>query len=616
MRDTMLNLKNNRLQKILLIISFVFLILALKIIADTSPAPGYELSLYGAYPAAFWIIFIGGIFAAILVLLLEVFIDEKTKIWIPALCAILMWNFIFILMPLFRGYLFIGGASADIFSHIGFIQEIINTGHVFENNFYPVIHVFILSLSNTSGLSLNTISWFVPALFWAAYVFFMFLLARIISKNKQQAFLITAFSTVLIYSSYHFSMHPSIFSFIFLPLLLYLYHKRNIAVKKIEITLLIIILCFFLVFFHPVTTIIAIVMFVTFIVSTFLLKRFKLFLRNSPVNVKVHNATNIVLILTISFFAWYTSHMGGLTAIKVIYQGMFSGSDASIASNYLSTLGAANLTMLQIARLFLLRYGAVIIYSLIAMLCLLLIAKKFLFLRKIKELEFSYSIQLIASFFASFAMMVGYAIVINPIRSSRYFLMMLTIFNGIVIYFIFEEKKKLKKKTIKKYCLPILLAFVLLFSCTVCIVNVYPSPTIWASNQQVTNMNFAGSVWISEKRDTTVQVAQCYGSNLWRMEHYMLGIKEGDERFSEKGSLDVATHFGYGENDTLLTVYDYSDTYLITTENSRQGVNAFPLNVQPIARQYTADDYRKLNSDTAVNKIYENGEHECWFVVD
>ena len=80
-------------------------------------------------------------------------------------------------------------------------------------------------------------------------------------------------------------------------------------------------------------------------------------------------------------------------------------------------------------------------------------------------------------------------------------------------------------------------------------------------------------------------------------------------------SLSTRTHFGYDNiNYTLSKVFNYTDTYMITTENGRQTVYSLPKNVQSKATQFNSDDFDKLISDIAVSKIYDNIELEVWSI--
>jgi len=106
-------LKNNRFAKILLVISFIFILLALIIIAGTPAADGYEVSIYGAYPGYFWIFLIVAIFSAILVILQEIFNNKKTNWWIIAFFAIF---FIYISIISADNTKIINLSAFDIFS--------------------------------------------------------------------------------------------------------------------------------------------------------------------------------------------------------------------------------------------------------------------------------------------------------------------------------------------------------------------------------------------------------------------------------------------------------------------------------------------------------------------
>jgi len=234
--------------------------------------------------------------------------------------------------------------------------------------------------------------------------------------------------------------------------------------------------------------------------------------------------------------------------------------------------------------------------------------------------------------------MIANFLVRNPIRSARYFLMMITVFNGLVIYSLSEKSKirknnkeskaflhfirrtpyfdkSLKRKVIKRRILYSIISILLFSSITICILNVHSSPITWQSNKQLTYMNFAGSTWITENRDIYIQTSGDAGYNLERMEHYIHGVEKGVIRV-KKEPLITPTHFGYNDNSSLSQVFNYTITYMITTENGRRAIDAFPNNVKHMATQFTSEDFNKLSSDINVSKLYDNRELEVWFVYD
>ena len=224
-------LKNYGFKKILLIITFVLIISMLLVIVVTPKASGYEISIYGAYPAYFWVFFIGSIFSAIFFLLYESFGKKKTKLWILGFFAILLVNFVFFILPFLRGYCVLGGAGSDVFSHIGWVKEMVQSGHVGYNNFYPILHIFILSLTNLLGASIAGTVQFAPSIFWILYSPFVFLIARSISKNNGQAIFITCFSFTLIFqnSTRQYIRH---FFLLFLLLCCYIYIIVETTLKE------------------------------------------------------------------------------------------------------------------------------------------------------------------------------------------------------------------------------------------------------------------------------------------------------------------------------------------------------------------------------------------------
>jgi hypothetical protein len=126
-------------------------------------------------------------------------------------------------------------------------------------------------------------------------------------------------------------------------------------------------------------------------------------------------------------------------------------------------------------------------------------------------------------------------------------------------------------------------------------------------------MSFTGSTWVVENRNISYYTSQDYGFNLHRTEQYVNGIAEGDKRMKNE-PLRTPSHFGYPDNTTLFAVFENRTTYLLTTENGKQGVDAFPQNVKEKVCQFTPDDFSLMNADTTANKLYVNKELECWLV--
>jgi hypothetical protein len=585
---------------VLSIISFSLLVIILTIIAIKPAAHGYENSIYTAFPWYFWLFFIGMNFSAFLLLIFTIFSTKKSNVWVFGFLILLIGNFILILLPFFRGYCFYGGATADTFSHIGYVKEIFNTGYVSSDNFYPIIHIFIYYFSDLTNIPVTTIVFFIPAFFSILYPLFVFLLVKSFTKDINKSLLIAALSFPLQFSFFNLDLHPVFFSFILTPLIIYLYHKKNNSQIKFPFSVIIIMLCFLIVFFHPLTTIAIIVIFTIFIVGNLFNKKIE------------YSNSSILFILTLIFIVWYTSFNSSMYSMKLIYENIRYGSSYSLATSSLSTLGTANLTMFQTIWIFFIKYSEIIIYAVLSFLFLMVIIRKFSFYVSKKNLEFIYGLQVVATFLFAAVMMISNFSVIELIRCLLFFIMMSTIASGLFIFYLIEKNNKqdLRKKKLLFITLIIGLLF---FNCTICTFNVYSSPYTYEINRQFTYQGYEGTAWFVKNRELNIQVYSDAGFNFERMEHYMNGVSDGNTRI-KKELQGTPTHFGYLQNETVFQTFNYTVTYLVTTQTGRLAVNAFPKNIQPRVRQWTQQDFVKLNQDPTVNKIYLNNEVECWLI--
>ena len=596
-------------------------------------ADGYELSFYNSFNNVFWVVFICIYLFGISFVLREIVGKNKTKYWIISFISILIANFIFMVLPILRGYYFIGSSDADIFTHIGWIKDVAASSHIPQNNFYPVFHIIVYYIANLLHKDYTIVMNIMPAIFWSLYPIFIYVLSRLISKNYLQSMLITLFSFPLIYSIFQITPLPSFLSLIFLPLLFYIYHKKEQMVKESKFTILILFISFFLLFFHPITSLITILIFSMFIILDIIL-------------FKKHGsqAITITIVMFFSWFCWYTTYGWGTNAIYSIYKNLVYGSDFTIVSHYSNSVSIGNPTLFQTIYLFIIRYGPLALYGLISIgLLLILFWRKIIQRKTISNLEVMYGCQIILTGIISASMMFANLIVSDLIRSFMFFIMTATIFNGLVIYDILkknntqeselpkvynkrhiillkknntQESELLKvynKRNIIQTHIKKILFFVLilsLFSTTIlCIFNVYPDPINYQPNSQFTYKEFKGSSWVITHRNTSIQVSTTYGFNLIRMEHYINGIERGTLN-SKSQSTTLISHFGYDKQNNLSLIFDNKTSYLIITKNGIEAYKAFPENIQPRAVKYSKENFEKLDGDKDVIKIYDNSEFE------
>ena len=173
---------NNRL-KVLSILSALYIMVILSIIARIQVADGYEISIYQTYPLYFWLLiivrFIVGIFYC-----LHVFFNEECLngyfLSIP-IFTIIFTSMLMILLPFIRGYAIFG--RGDVLSHIGLMKNIINTGH-FNDNWYPILHIFGVQFSRITTINIEIVTMIFPVIFYLCYIIGIFYMGKELFGKK------------------------------------------------------------------------------------------------------------------------------------------------------------------------------------------------------------------------------------------------------------------------------------------------------------------------------------------------------------------------------------------------------------------------------------------------
>jgi len=589
--------------KILSIISFSFISLVLIILILSSPADGYELSIYQAYPLYFWFFIVGAVILSISSLFIYSIYEIKGNSWLCGLLPLIFVYFIFLLLPIFRGYALYGRGGADVLTHIGHMKTIVTTGHLFDENIYPITHILHVTLKFI-GIPFEKAVTFVPSFFSIIYLFFILLLAKIISKNFHHAIFVLAFSSPLLFSFFHTCIHPFIICLYVVPLLIYSFHKREDMKSKAEFSFIIVLLSILIVFFHPLMTLILVMILVMFGFSEII---FKLIVK-SDVNTNFKKNINVILIVILSFLAWYLSfHL-----IQNLFEKILIQFRESIAISYTKTLDTAQISIFQIINLIIYKYGAISVYILIALICAAIVFKKS-FSKKSILLEFLYGAQVILGASLGGIFLLSYLIVADPIRAFIYAILISAVFAGLILY---KKIKKIKMSSLRKPVKIFIICFVILIvlgSSVLCILNVYPSPITSSTNPQMSHMEKNGLEFFLLNKAPEIPTAS-FGFS-FKINDYIFGIDKAlKTRYGNTFSLELPSRFGYMGNESLQAIFNYNKTYIIITEFNRVGYKVLPRNTWAIAHRYMEEDFERLNRDFSVDKIFDNNEFETMLI--
>ncbi|HEY5573210.1 MAG TPA: hypothetical protein VIK64_09395, partial [Anaerolineales bacterium] len=123
-------------------------------VAAGHPGSGaYEVSLYRAYPAAFWVCIFSTILLGQLAAWLEIFYVRKSYGWLYPLCLVLFANLLVLSLPTLRHYAFV--TQWDDVNHFAQSLTILDSRRPDPADFYPAAHLLVAAFSRLAGLDLH-----------------------------------------------------------------------------------------------------------------------------------------------------------------------------------------------------------------------------------------------------------------------------------------------------------------------------------------------------------------------------------------------------------------------------------------------------------------------------
>lgn len=596
------------IRKHIFIIYFTSLFLILATIAITPPASGYELSIYKVFSPFFWMLFV----VCALCSLIIIFSDfnnilhgsKKNPYIIAGPASIILTNIIFLLLPFFRGYVILGRGNSDILTHIGYINVISNTYNIGTDNFYPIIHIISSIINIVVGIEINNVVYLETILFYVFFIFNIILLSFGLYEQKTYMLLITALFSPLFLLLYHSYTLPSFLSLYTIPLILYAHHKRenNIAGNKIPYSILLIILCIFIVFTHPISSAYLILILLTFWVCN----------QCTPhgTGSRNYNPLKLALIISIIFCAWYLSF--SILSRNIANAFTWFVHDAgSTPINYYSTAYAqASMTANQTIQLIVFRYGAILLYILLTSILILLLIKIHHYLKTEKILR--YGALLFTVTLLTFIFFSGNLVETNIIRVSRYAILLMIIFDSIVLHAIFSAERTnnhLLKLSVNSASI-LVIAFILVIS-IISFLGTYGSPLSYQANAQLSEMELEGATFTIQKINQDIPISSIYMS-FNRYGDYLYGYNNHKEIES---TTTIPSHFGYDKNKTIVRTYNFTKSYVIINKFTTIYSEIYPINIRNKSKIFNASDMGLLASDEGLIKLYENGEFEVYMIL-
>lgn len=580
----------------------LYVLTVLFFIAKTPVANKYEISIYDIYPNTFWLILLCGIFSSIFILLLYSYRSFDSSAWITGFFLLTFINGMIILLPFFRGYLMYG--RGDALSHIGHLQDIILTGNLGVDNIYPMVHIILFSFSGILGLTKETSLIIIMVVFLLLYYFNVYLLASVIAKSHEQKLMIIAFSIPMYYSFFHLDIRPAFFGIFMLPLFFYLLHQKDCTNNKFEYTILFLFTMLLITYSHPFISIFLIMFVFSGDVLEYLsyLLQKKDYLRISHIK--------LVAIMFILFFIWYFSFNSIQNKFAFVYTNLIDGSDDAISVVYMDQISSTKLSYVEIIELIIRRYGSILLLLIMNLAC------SFYFLKYIgidwgkSKTYTSYFIYNIFTLTITSFLYFGDFIENNLYRILRFAILISIVFSGLIAFEILNNlshTKQSAKKSIFFCCLFLILAI----SSAISMFNVYSSPSVASTNDQVTLTDVAGTKWLYNHGDSKIPIADAHVV-LSRYSHYLFGRQTRHYFDRYKGT--IPPHIGYNTNSTAIETFGIDGAYLVFNVIDYLIMDNFKENMIPADYlfMYLDSDFIKLYNDSSALKVYSNGEFEIW----
>lgn len=595
------NMKDESIIKTFVVFIFLTIVSNLIILIRIPLSNGYEISIYGIYPWYFWLLLVIGQIISICIIVLSA--ENYTKYWRYGLLAIFINYTIILFLPTIRGYFLFATPGYDVFFHLSEINYIYDTGYLSEKLIYPITHLFMFSLNLFIGRPQIIHFNFVAALFSYIYILFFYVFGRDILKDHIGSMFALAFAIPLMFSFLHHAFIPFFFALCFFPLLLYCIHKRNSLKHRFEFTFLTLVLSLLIVFFHPLVTVMLIIVLIGFYL-------FNLFSDRHFESSKQHFNITILLGLTVvSLLAWYLNYQSVLNTVENFIDAIFETGQSTIIGYQLNAVESSSISLSTFIELFIRTYGTISIYFVVAFCCLIITIIN-ISNGRVKQYEMIYGIHFVASMLFAGLIFFVTSVINEPIRAASFVIVIATAFCAMVLYNTF---KRTPSKTGRK----ILLACTILIICSASVIgmfNIYEGPWRGLPSSHMPYMNAYGLDWYIGHNNNSIPLISNFNS-IKKYERYYYSKTPG-KGWSEPIIIDnfIPSHFGYETNDTLSKSLKNNKRYMVTFELIKQFQFAVIESERWKYPQYDDADYDRLDDDPTVNKIYTNREFLVWIV--
>jgi hypothetical protein len=599
----LINNKKDKFFKILLIFNFFLLLGALEIILRTGPAISYEFSIYDAYPWYFWVLILSAIVCGQLIILGSAVTQSSKIYYIFGLFAILIANTILLFMTVIRGYLV--NNDGDILTHIGIMKDILQTSNI-GSNYYPIDHILGVILHLFSGLPLALITQIIPPFFSFLFILSIYFIGKIFFPDKftQLIFILTSLVWMITGSAELFTPNAQAFSLV--PLILYSAFKIYDEADNKKYYILFLLVSFLIVFYHPLVTVMVILILCLIQFVQYILEKF-----GSKFLNKV-NYVYSIFFMVILFTMWSTYIQLLAYTMRPIFETIVGNEVGhSELQQNVAVVSQVAIDPLYLLKLIFNIYGQ---YILIGIFSLLTIGLIFNFVKEHKRKPDLYLGIPVFGFIIFSILSVIMLSVNNTFGFGRIFVFaclfsILLVPTG-VFYILYSdkcEKSDIPLLKVLKFSMIILFFFSLTYFS---IFNLYPSPNIKVSNPEVTKSEYTGMNTFFSYRNVALPILE-YLPSSYRYYDAIYGTKAEKINIGYYSPYSTPLdHFGF-QNVNLSRSFLNETRYLLIDAKGR----GFYPHIYPEFKdrwRFLPEDFERLNFDINIQKVYSNRNLEIY----
>lgn len=638
---------------------FILIVVAL-LLAWNAPATGYESSIYKATPMLVWVLLIFSAACGIGIVVHQVYTrqHETSRLWGLGLLLILFSYTAILSLHIIRGYAF--WSYGDPATHLGEIQNIVGTGYVAGDNFYPIATTYAAQLSQICNLDPLIFHKLVPIIFILICVAFIYLLAKAVLPDKGGVILATVVGLTLIcgatpgFSYLHFT--PNRLADLLFPMALFLLVK-SFSAGAWRWRALFILTVFLFPVFHPVPSVALAVVLVTLPLAKVIFDKVAKSGRK-VIDSGLKFSLVALAVLIVWGGGWLSSfHMpqGLITSLAAESYSMPESSASIIepvplepsaitepsavtgayprpepytletapapsrvqgkVPNFVRLIDAIRYAQAYgysaMGHIFSL-YGTVFLYIVLALIALPIIWSR---------ISRQFNLQNLASFYGPLAAIALVIVALyftalgfNPLRFLIYIVLICALFVSFVLCEIIEKARASHYSIYLRLLAPMLVAIILIGALGNGIGKLYNSPYTLRDNSQITQTEITGMDWLFDKKDYSLAMTT-HVLPSHRFADFLLTREERSQRqdipFRFRPATSPPSHFGYHKGAWLGEYYS-EDIYVVLSERDRLRY----VEVHPALAKYRyyPEDFERLEGDPTVDKLYSSGGLDVYLV--